>query len=362
MRILRLLQVLPIPPMEAMRTRLTEVLTHILNKTEVTKSVNRNNAEHCVLFETVNLIIKQGDASDPTLRAKAVAHLSKFINIREPNIRYLGLETMARLTAVEGTAEAIRKQQATILFRCGRRARRCVSGAAVVATCTRARRCSSAASRTPTSPSGGARSTCSSPCATSPSRRASSRCGGSSSAAASRRGARLSIPPPPPPLLQELLLYLAIADFTIKDEMVLKTAILAERFAPNMRWYVDTVLQLISLAGDSVSDDIWHRVVQIVTNHEDLQKYAASKMFHALELVTAHETAVKVPWQRGAGAVAFRSPGTLAPCDSDRPRPCRWRATSSASSASCSTTLTRTAPRASAACSSSRCSTSTSRA
>jgi AP-2 complex subunit alpha len=113
--------------------------------------------------------------------------------------------------------------------------------------------------------------------------------------------------------------------------MVLKTAILAERFAPNMRWYVDTVLQvrerreapagpgrhsmwrvrdlvlpslctsssplphqLINLAGDYVSDDIWHRVVQIVTNHEDLQKYAASKMFHALEPTTAHETAVKV--------------------------------------------------------------------
>jgi len=31
-RILRLLQVLPIPPIEAMRTRLTEVLTHILNR------------------------------------------------------------------------------------------------------------------------------------------------------------------------------------------------------------------------------------------------------------------------------------------------------------------------------------------
>jgi AP-2 complex subunit alpha len=115
-RILRLLQLFPIPSTEAMRTRLSEVLTHILNKTEVTKSVNRNNAEHCVLFETVNLIIKQGDASDPTLRAKAVAHLSKFINIREPNIRYLGLETMSRLTGIEGTADVIRKQQATIIF------------------------------------------------------------------------------------------------------------------------------------------------------------------------------------------------------------------------------------------------------
>ncbi len=61
--------------------------------------------------------------------------------------------------------------------------------------------------------------------------------------------------------------------------MVLKTAILAERFASNMRWYVDTVLELISVAGDHVSDDIWHRVVRIVTNNEDLQAYAARKMY-----------------------------------------------------------------------------------
>ena len=78
--------------------------------------MNRNNAEHCVLFEAVNLLIKQGEASEPALRAKAVGHLSKFINIREPNIRYLGLEAMSRMTHLEGTGDAIRKQQATILF------------------------------------------------------------------------------------------------------------------------------------------------------------------------------------------------------------------------------------------------------
>ncbi len=61
--------------------------------------------------------------------------------------------------------------------------------------------------------------------------------------------------------------------------MVLKTAILAERYAPNLRWYVDTVLELISVAGDHVSDDIWHRVVRIVTNNEELQAYAARKMY-----------------------------------------------------------------------------------
>jgi hypothetical protein len=35
--------------------------------------------------------------------------------------------------------------------------------------------------------------------------------------------------------------------------------------------YVDVILQLIDKAGNFVSDDIWFRVVQFVTNNEDLQ-------------------------------------------------------------------------------------------
>ena len=35
--------------------------------------------------------------------------------------------------------------------------------------------------------------------------------------------------------------------------------------------YVDVILQLIDKAGDFISDDIWFRVVQFVTNNDDLQ-------------------------------------------------------------------------------------------
>jgi AP-2 complex subunit alpha len=80
-------------------------------------------------------------------------------------------------------------------------------------------------------------------------------------------------------IVRELLTYLVTAEFAIKDEMVLKTAILAERYAPNLQWYVDTMLQLINVAGDHISDDIWHRTVRIVTNNQDLQGYAARKMY-----------------------------------------------------------------------------------
>jgi AP-2 complex subunit alpha len=86
--------------------------------------------------------------------------------------------------------------------------------------------------------------------------------------------------------------------------------------------YVDVILQLIDKAGDFVSDDIWYRVVQFVTNNEDLQvyrciccqilpifiwsiycltlcfqlyqPYAAAKAREYLDKPSLHETMVKV--------------------------------------------------------------------
>jgi len=46
--------------------------------------------------------------------------------------------------------------------------------------------------------------------------------------------------------------------------MVLKTAILSEKYATDYNWYVDVILQLIRIAGDYVSDEVWHRVVQVI--------------------------------------------------------------------------------------------------
>jgi len=42
--------------------------------------------------------------------------------------------------------------------------------------------------------------------------------------------------------------------------------------------YVDVILQLIDKAGDFVSDDIWYRVVQFVTNNEDLQVFVCKQL------------------------------------------------------------------------------------
>lgn len=60
---------------------------------------------------------------------------------------------------------------------------------------------------------------------------------------------------------------------------VLKVAILAEKYAVDYTWYVDTILNLIRVAGDYVSEEVWYRVIQIVINRDDVQGYAAKTVF-----------------------------------------------------------------------------------
>ena len=95
-------------------------------------------------------------------------------------------------------------------------------------------------------------------------------------------------------IVSELLQYLQVADFAIKEEIVLKIAILAEKFAEDYKWYLDVILQLIAVAGDYVSGEVWYRVIQIVTNNENLQEYAAKTALVALKMPTCHETTLKV--------------------------------------------------------------------
>jgi len=75
---------------------------------------------------------------------------------------------------------------------------------------------------------------------------------------------------------------------------VLKVAILAEKYATDYTWYVDVILNLIRIAGDYVSDEVWFRVIQIVINRDDVQGYAAKTVFEALQAPACHENMVKV--------------------------------------------------------------------
>ena len=222
-------------------SQLINVVSKIMIETDVSDSINKSNADHAILFEAVNLIVVWGTTCPLEMREGAMRILGKFISVREPNIRYLGLMTMAKLAQIEGSVEGAKKHQATVLVSLKDAdisvRRRALDLLFVICDTDNAER-----------------------------------------------------------IVDELVAHLVVADASIREEMVLKIAILAEKYATDLRWYVDTILKLISISGDYVSDPIWHRVVQIVTNHPqgDLQGYAAATLFVSVSPYRCHETTVRV--------------------------------------------------------------------
>ncbi|XP_061346364.1 AP-2 complex subunit alpha-1-like isoform X4 [Gastrolobium bilobum] len=227
------------PSIEDPNTRrsLFEVLQRILMGTDVVKNVNKNNASHAVLFEALALVMHLD--AEKEMMSQCVALLGKFIAVREPNIRYLGLENMTRMFMVTDVQDIIKRHQAQIItslkdpdISIRRRALDLLYSMCDVSNAK--------------------------------------------------------------DIVEELLQYLSTAEFAMREELALKAAIVAEKFAPDLSWYVDVILQLIDKAGEFVSDDIWFRVVQFVTNNEDLQSYAAAKAREYLDKSAIHETMVKV--------------------------------------------------------------------
>ncbi|KAH7397625.1 Adaptor protein-like protein complex AP-2 [Cadophora sp. MPI-SDFR-AT-0126] len=237
-KLLRLLQYYPPSDDTHVRDLIRESLQKILNLAlEMPKNVQQNNAQNAVLFEAINLIIHLD--TEQALMKQISHRLGKFIQSRETNVRYLGLEAMTHLAARAETLDPIKQHQGIII--------------------------SSLKDR---------------------------------DISVRRKGLDLLYSmcdqTNAQPIVGELLQYLQNADFAIREEMVLKIAILTEKYATDIQWYVDISLRLIAMAGDHVSDEVWHRVIQIVTNNEELQVYAAQNILQYVKADHCHETLVKI--------------------------------------------------------------------
>ncbi|XP_010792252.1 AP-2 complex subunit alpha-2 isoform X2 [Notothenia coriiceps] len=240
-KLLRLLQCYPPPEDAALRSRLTECLETILNKAQEppkSKKVQHSNAKNAVLFEAIALIIHHD--SEPTLLVRACNQLGQFLQHRETNLRYLALESMCTLASSEFSHEAVKTHIDTVINALKTERDVSVRQRAVdllYAMCDRSN---------------------------------------------SKQ------------IVAEMLSYLENADYSIREEIVLKVAILAEKYAVDYTWYVDTILNLIRIAGDHVSEEVWYRVIQIVINQDDVQGYAAKTVFEALQAPACHENLLKV--------------------------------------------------------------------
>ncbi|TIA99120.1 hypothetical protein E3P96_03009 [Wallemia ichthyophaga] len=237
-KLLRLLQYYPPSEDAAIRLAINNVLNAILtNSQDIPKNVQHANAQNSVLFEAINLSIHLDTGSSIVSAASVL--LGKFILSKETNVRYLGLDTMAHLAACADTLEPIKRHQNTIL---------------------QALKDKDVSVR--------------------------------------KRGLDLLFSMcdtvNAKPIVSELLAHLQNADYGLREEMTLKIAILTEKFATDYKWYVDTILRLIQIAGEHVGNQVWYRVIQIVTNTESLQQYSAHTVFSFLRQPACPENLVKV--------------------------------------------------------------------
>ncbi|RVX73868.1 hypothetical protein B0A52_02758 [Exophiala mesophila] len=237
-KFLKLLQYYPASEDTHVRDLIRDSLQAILNAAnETPKNVQQNNAQNAVLFEAINLVIHLGNEAG--LLGQVPSKLGKFITSRETNVRYLGLDAMAHFAARSDSLEPIKRHQSIIIGSLRDRdisvRRKGLDLLYSMCDTTNAR-----------------------------------------------------------PIVNELLRYLNQADYSLREEMTLKIAILTEKYATDAQWYIDITLRLLAMAGDHVSDEVWQRVVQIVTNNEELQSYASQHIFEYIKADNCHDTLVKI--------------------------------------------------------------------
>lgn len=202
------------------------------------KNVQQNNAQNAVLFEAIKLVIHLD--TEEELMVQMSTRLGKFILARETNVRYLGLEAMTTLASKgESSLDPIKKHQKSIVASLRDRDITVRRQALDLLY-----------------------SMCDITNATS--------------------------------VVAELIRQLGVADYAIREEMVLKIAILAEKYATDAQWYVDVSLRLLAMAGDHVSDEVWQRVIQIITNNEGLQEYAARSILRYIKADQVHESLARI--------------------------------------------------------------------
>jgi AP-2 complex subunit alpha len=254
-KLLRLLQYYPSPVssdlvptvQRLMRSLLDYALTH-------PKNYNQANAVHSVVVETINFIIHLDPYSE--FLKECCKILGQFLESKDTNMRYLALETMSHIAASGDPLKTLPVYQQTVL--------RALSDKDI----------------------------------------------------SIRRRAldvlySMCSPDNCRDIVHELLNYLCESDYEFQEELVLKTAILAEKFVSEYTWYVDVILKLITTAGDAASDSLCFRVVQIVTNNPDLREYAAYTILQAVKEPNCHEVTVKIAGHilGEFGHVIVESPG-----------------------------------------------------
>ncbi|THH32493.1 hypothetical protein EUX98_g1677 [Antrodiella citrinella] len=205
---------------------MNDILAQVATNTDSSKNVGNS-----ILYETVMTVLEI--EADSGLRVMAINILGKFLSNRDNNIRYVALNTLNKVVSIDTNAV---QRHRNIILDCLRDGDISIRRRALEL----------------------------------------------SYALINEQNVRI--------LIRELLAFLEVADDEFKLGMTTQISLAAERFAPNKRWHIDSVLRVLKLAGNSVREEILSGFIRLVAHTPELQAYTASKLYNALRADISQES------------------------------------------------------------------------
>lgn len=198
---------------------INDILAQVATNTDSSKNVG-----NAILYEAVLTILDI--EADSGLRVLGVNILGKFLSNKDNNIRYVALNTLNKVVAIE--PNAVQRHRNTILE-----------------------------------------------CLRDPDISIRRRALDLSFMLINESNVRV--------LVRELVAFLEVADNEFKPSMTSQIGIAADRYAPNKRWHVDTILRVLKLAGAYVKEQILSSFVRLIATTPELQTYCAQKLYVSLK-------------------------------------------------------------------------------
>nr|XP_018915803.1 PREDICTED: AP-1 complex subunit gamma-1 isoform X2 [Bemisia tabaci] len=198
---------------------MNDILAQVATNTETTKNVGNT-----ILYETVLSIMDI--KSESGLRVLAVNILGRFLLNNDKNIRYIALNTLLKTVYID--TSAVQRHRTTILE-----------------------------------------------CLKDPDVSIRRRALELSFALVNSNNIRT--------MMKELLIFLEKADPEFKAYCSSCIVLAAERYSPNNRWHLDTLLKVLVAAGNYVRDDVISCTIQLLSESTDQQGYMARELWLALE-------------------------------------------------------------------------------
>ncbi|PFH51905.1 hypothetical protein AMATHDRAFT_58122 [Amanita thiersii Skay4041] len=232
---------------------MNDILAQVATNTDSTKNVGNS-----ILYETVLTVLDI--EADSGLRVMAINILGKFLSNRDNNIRYVALNTLNKVVSMDTNAV---QRHRNIILDCLRDGDISIRRRALEL----------------------------------------------SYALINEQNVRI--------LIRELLAFLEVADDEFKLGMTTQICLAAERYAPNKRWHIDTVLRVLKLAGNFVREEILSAFIRLVAHTPELQHYTTSKLYLALkEDISQESLTLAATWVLGEYSEIVLEAGIT---DDDRP-------------------------------------------